>query len=520
MKILRAITLCVCLCVATTITLFPAEKAYANETLPGPFYIEHINEITGSGYYIMQVDETIDSTSGYLTIANGWDVFLDLNGKQVTIALGSSPDTMFPIINNGNLTITGNGIISCAYLQVQRIITNTVTGTLHIENGTFNFGGINGACIWSQGKLVIDDGTFTGPRGVSNVSPGVATINSGKFDQLPGELNFYSIMNTGTMTINNADVNTYADVSAYFGAVGTTLGSSLHIVGGNFNATSQHALYVAAETGGTMPNVVIDGGNFVSTNGFAAHIDTSNNTDGNKIQIRGGSFTSLNNTSAINAPSADVAALIITAGSFDPINTSMFDPGEFFPTETGDCLAIVGGAVVENHQGPISMAFNDEHHWNFCEHCGQIFDLSIHTPEDVWFSDGNNHWQVCSVCGFEHHRGEHIDVLLWMHDEHTHWLNCLICSLPLNEGAHVMDVAGIVIVEPTSTTTGLKVFPCEICGFVMNEEVLGFTSPPPPATGDNAGVYSWLILLICVSSTGGLLLYQTRKHSAKENAPN
>ena len=131
--------------------------------------IEELSEVTGSGYYILQNNITI-STGEELTILEEWEVTLDLNGKTIAAELSNRP-----IINNGTLTLTGNGsIIGLSGVSLGSVLNN---GMLTIENGDYEYSQTNGSVIRSTEKatLVINGGTFSGDRVIANF--GTATFN-------------------------------------------------------------------------------------------------------------------------------------------------------------------------------------------------------------------------------------------------------------------------------------------------------------------------------------------------------
>jgi len=71
-----------------------------------------------------------------------------------------------------------------------------------------------------------------------------------------------------------------------------------------------------------------------------------------------------------------------------------------------------------------------------------------HIVNDKYCFDSQNHWKVCSECG------EKIDI-----------------------SQHISN-SGVVTIQPTATTTGVRVYSCSVCGCVLRTETI-------PATGSN-----------------------------------
>ena len=63
----------------------------------------------------------------------------------------------------------------------------------------------------------------------------------------------------------------------------------------------------------------------------------------------------------------------------------------------------------------------------------------------------------------------------WFFDTASHWQICLNnCGTRLNEGSHTFD-AGVLTIEATETTEGLKVYTCTVCACEMKQAI-------PPAS--------------------------------------
>lgn len=69
----------------------------------------------------------------------------------------------------------------------------------------------------------------------------------------------------------------------------------------------------------------------------------------------------------------------------------------------------------------------------------------------------------------------------WFFDTASHWQICLNnCGTRLNEGSHTFD-AGVLTIEATETTEGLKVYTCTVCACEMKQAI-------PPASHNETAI--------------------------------
>lgn len=92
---------------------------------------------SGQSTTIILLDDIVMSTDDIVTIPQGKEIVLDLNEKSITT---TSDFTGRPIVNNGILTLTGNGTISSAASESTGYGAVNNYGTLTIENGTYENG--------------------------------------------------------------------------------------------------------------------------------------------------------------------------------------------------------------------------------------------------------------------------------------------------------------------------------------------------------------------------------------------
>jgi|GEM_PF-5896577 len=221
----------------------------------------------------------------YLTetvnVAEGNEVTLDLNGKEITV-LKNGERSLYAINNYGKLTIkdsVGTGII------VARGIQNLGNGDLTLESGTIHSCDTNGgAAVWNEATFTMNGGTLkvthvgsvtdTSNPGCLNNS-GTATINGGKMES--ASMRTYALISTGTLTINDAQVD------GAHGAVGINAGTAT-IAGGVFDTDVHYGLYVSDGT------VNVTGGTFAKGSvGVAVYVQPAA-IEG--VEIAGGTFES------------------------------------------------------------------------------------------------------------------------------------------------------------------------------------------------------------------------------------
>lgn len=293
---------------------------------------EAVNAVTdGTETTIKLLDNIVMPKNMVVEIPAGKKIILDMAGKKITV---EQDYTGRPIVNNGTLTVTGNGAIDSSNSNTGYGAINN-TGTLVIKNGEYlghTYG--NGSAIRNTGAgamLTVEDGTFEATCAIYN--EGTAVLQGGTYSgttcsQCNSKVWSYTIRNgeaTSHMTINGG---IYTGVQ---GAVSASIGY-LEVNGGTFKSVkcgkvpthtaTFYALYAAGEEGkvkcvvndghfetegkatavligndntsgdggiNAQATGIINGGTFVAPAGVPALIGAPNTGD---PQISGGSFTS------------------------------------------------------------------------------------------------------------------------------------------------------------------------------------------------------------------------------------
>ncbi len=328
----------------------------------------YVAEVDGQQYETLQaaVDAvqgsgTIELTSSIalsdqVTIDSGKTIILDMNGE--TLSIGFSDSSKNLIVNNGTLTITGDGTFDATEATSYKGFINNY-GTLTVENGTFQIADkAMTVHLRNQdgGKAVINGGTFSGGATIVRSFEGSnTTITGGSFTNsvYPAvDVNGETLITGGIFTNTSysrcdsqnwgytvrSGVDNDPDakltitpssegsvvVTGTQGALSATAGT-MEVNGGSYktvDCAQKHgavfyALYVAGEAGAVQ--VVVNDGTFV-TEGKQTAVLVGNSNDGGLkeqavLQIRGGQFSA---PEGIPAYKVDVAlgGLNITGGTF------------------------------------------------------------------------------------------------------------------------------------------------------------------------------------------------------------
>ncbi len=167
---------------------------------------------------------------------------LDLNGKTLL----HKSTYFFEIKSDADITIKDSG-----------------------ENGTIESKEDGYAAIYNYGILTVENGTFKGSVGISNI--GTLNFKNGEVEAD----NYSAISNSGTAYIYNGIFK-----SVDFGAISNNTGGTVYIYGGEFSGSSGIVNHGTA---------YIEGGEFKG-NSYAAF-----NLFGGTVEVTGGSFTGTDN---------------------------------------------------------------------------------------------------------------------------------------------------------------------------------------------------------------------------------
>lgn len=288
-------------------------------------------------------------TEDIATISSGKTFVLDMAGYSISASADFKGRF---IVNEGNLTVTGNGIMDASASKVGGFGAINNKGTLTIQNGTYR-GAIyaSGSVIRNTGEdasLTVENGTFEGATSAI-YNEGTAVLKDGIYkgetcSQCNAQIWSYTIRNATESAKMTIDGGTYTGVQ---GAVSSSVGY-LEINGGTMKSVkckknSDHtatfyALYAAGEQGKV--KCVINGGHF-ETEGKVATVLVGNDNDGGikekaTVIIRGGTFVAPNDVPALKGAEKTGDPQIL-GGTFKS-NISKYLPSGMKQDENGQVI--------------------------------------------------------------------------------------------------------------------------------------------------------------------------------------
>ncbi len=149
-----------------------------------------------------------------LTIAEGKEITLDLNGKAVTVTK-TGDRSLYAFDNQGTLTLTDSSAKGAGSITARGVQNH---GTMVMNGGTIVACDTNGGYgVWNYGNFTMNGGMIKathvgsysdqyGPTGLGNMSGAMALITGGKFES--ANVRAYVISSEGTLTITPAEGKT------------------------------------------------------------------------------------------------------------------------------------------------------------------------------------------------------------------------------------------------------------------------------------------------------------------------
>lgn len=307
----------------------------------------------------LEGDITDMTTDQILTIPEDANIVLDMQGHSITV---NSEFSGRPFVNQGTLTVTGDGTIDSSNSAEGGLGAINNQGTLTIENGTYA-GAIyaSGAAIRNTGVdavLTIEDGTFEKAT-CAVFNEGTATINGGMFtgttcSSCNSEIWSYTIRNytAGSKMVINGGMftGTQGAVSASIGYLEVNDGTFKTVDCAQHHGAVFYALYAAGEVGEV--ECVINGGHF-ETEGKVTAVQIGNDNaggDGGIMAqatgyINGGTFVAPEGVPALIG-AKNTGDPIVTGGTFSKCdNLAQYIPADgeeqYFIKETAEGLTVL-----------------------------------------------------------------------------------------------------------------------------------------------------------------------------------
>ena len=283
--------LAIAMTLAMTLSLLPV-SALATEGEPP----EEETQQSMSTNDLSEPAEDVEITVGDVTI-----------NEETTIVVGSSADgmTISQAITNGAKEITLGG-------NVTEDVTIPENAEVTIDLAGYTLTNSSGHTITNYGTLTIKDSGGNGivdnvthaRAAIYNYPGGTVTLNGGTYTRskengsnatTSGGNSYYTILNHGTMTINNG-------VTVNQGAEGN----------GKYSSLVENGWQDGNQNSNQIPSIMtINGGN------FSGGLNTLKNDDYGQLEVNGGSFSSFAQACVLNWNIAE-----ITGGTFNGSNAS------------------------------------------------------------------------------------------------------------------------------------------------------------------------------------------------------
>ncbi len=322
-------------------------------------------------------DITNFKTADILTIEAGQNIVLDMNGHSITVA---SDFEGRPFVNNGSLTVKGNGTIDSSASESGGFGAINNHGTLVIENGTFvGAKYASGSCIRNSGssaELYIKDGTFRDAT-CAVFNEGYAVIDDGDYigstcSQCNKDIWSYTIRNNSVGAVMVINDGYFEGVQ---GAASSAVGK-LTVNGGTFKTVECsvneshtaifYALYAAGEVGEV--ECYINGGDFSTVGNHAAVLIGNDNAGGDggiraqaTAYVTGGTFTAPKGVPALKGAD-ETGDPIITGGTFSSdVSDYVSGAADLFGDDGKFEVKLNGseGAVASVVRGSVTLYYTD-----------------------------------------------------------------------------------------------------------------------------------------------------------------
>ena len=255
-----------------------------------------ITELAWAGTAVTVVLQQDVNVGKGLTISEGWNVTLDLNGKAVTTAYNSENEkNAYAVSNYGTFTLkdaVGGGKITARGVQ------NKKNGKMYMQSGEIVACDKNGGAIWNEAELTMTGGTLRSSyEGTPNDTYGAGCLNNSGTALVTGgsfegaNRRTYAIISTGALTIRPAE-GTLVTVNGAHGALSVDSGTA-EVYGGSYTSSDYYGLYVSNDGRGADPKkaavTVYDG--IFTGKAYAVWIGSDyNNPVDSTLEIRGGRF--------------------------------------------------------------------------------------------------------------------------------------------------------------------------------------------------------------------------------------
>ena len=310
-----------------------------------------VNEAPDGSTITLTANVTVPA-DGIATVPEGKTLTLDLSTYTISV---TEDFVGRPIVNNGTLTVKGEGTIDASASVSGGYGAINNFGTLTIESGNFKGSVLaGGACVYVRpgSTATINGGTFSGATAAIN-SEGDLTIHGGTFtttscnqtkDENGKNYWAYCIISSGTLYISDADVTGVQGALAINSGYAVVDGGHYQTVGcehdngGTPGLYSFYALYIAGEEGDIEAH--INGGTYTAVYRDAALVGNDNTGGDGGINakatayITGGTFTGGSAGNALHV-GKKTGNSYITGGDFSSDVSAYVAPGSIQKDDSG-----------------------------------------------------------------------------------------------------------------------------------------------------------------------------------------
>ena len=178
------------------------------DTIPGvctpDSLMAAINDASSEKVYIKLTEDI--KLNNALKLENGKNVTINLNGQTLTMG-PENHSNYVAVVKNGTLTIEGEGTVIVPGAYGFGTASNTTTGHIVINGGTFIGENVVYMLACFNGSITVNGGSFTADYCVLNGFDGyngVATVNGGEFTVTGEDEEYPSSIFLGNVTVNGA----------------------------------------------------------------------------------------------------------------------------------------------------------------------------------------------------------------------------------------------------------------------------------------------------------------------------
>ena len=396
----------------------------------------------------------------------------------VTAVYANSNNTIELTLDSGSYKFSGKNFINNSYVDVKIIVPSGKNVQIEFDNA---------AIINDYGKYADTNIPYYSPYSVNYLSDQCRIYDYA----VPFKVE-------GTLTVSGSlSVDTYSYYDTCWEGNKHGASADLYEGGGTFNKGGFLTIKYVDED-----DIVIDRKYYLNGNkskvkaGYSCLTDpdADNVITARKDHVYGADWESDNDENHYHICSVCSGKADVTPHSYDSgaITTPATETTDGVKTYTcSECHHTKTEPIPKfGHTHSISEDYSKDEtgHWHACSGCDEKVDFEAHTEDSgtVTVQPTETSTGVmtyyCSVCGYEM-RTEEIPAITpehthsygteWNSDSTSHWHECS-CGEKTDTAQHISN-GGVVTVQPTAYTTGVRVYSCSVCGHIIRTETIPAT---------------------------------------------